>query len=70
MQRCDILPTLSRALKRERVGGHREAMGRVRVWQAPDLDDPHPSSPLRGTDSLSRFKAREREGEKARNSGK
>ena len=38
---------LSRALKRERVGAHREAMGRVRVCQAPDLSDPHPAAASR-----------------------
>src|SRR5215831_1956523 len=34
--------TSSRGLKREREGTHREAMGRVRVWQKPVLDHPHP----------------------------
>jgi hypothetical protein len=51
---------LSRALKREREGTHREAMGRVRVWQDCAWITLTPSPPLRGVDPLSRFKARER----------
>ena len=49
----------STALKREREGIHREAMGRVRVLQAPRPPNPHPAAfAARRHATLSRFEAR------------